>query len=103
MSFTNFHFWFLFQIIFIVYWAIPARCCRLRNLFLLIVSYLLYMNWKPAFAVVLLTVTVICFVGGGICLIYLNKAGAEKYSRLVASDIKDLLNSGRHKDLDSID
>lgn len=34
---------------------------------------------------------------------HLNKAGAEKYSRLVVSDIKDLLNSGRHKDFDSID
>lgn len=34
---------------------------------------------------------------------HLNKAGAEKYSRIVVSDIEDLLNSGRHKDFDSID
>lgn len=64
MSFTSLNFWFLFPIIFIVYWAIPARYCRLRNLFLLIVSYLLYMSWKPAFALVLLAVTIICHRGG---------------------------------------
>lgn len=34
---------------------------------------------------------------------HLNKAGAEKYSRIVVSDIKGLLNSGRHEDFDSID
>lgn len=64
MSFSSLNFWLLFPIIFIVYWAIPARYCRLRNLFLLIVSYLLYMSWKPAFALVLLAVTVVCFWGG---------------------------------------
>ncbi len=76
MSFTNFYFWFLFPIIFIVYWAIPARFYRWRNLFLLIVSYLLYMNWKPAFAVVLLAVTVICFGGG--CLLDIQSDAKKK-------------------------
>lgn len=54
-----------------LYWAIPVGFNRIRNVFLLIVSYLLYMNWKPAFALVLLSVTLITFVGGSIL---------EKYS-----------------------
>lgn len=47
-----------------IYWAIPVKFNRTRNLFLLAVSYLLYMNWKPSFAIVLLGVTTICYWGG---------------------------------------
>lgn len=64
MPFNSFNFWLIFPIIFIVYWAIPKRFHKLRNCFLVIVSYLLYMNWKPAFAIVLLGVTVITYRGG---------------------------------------
>lgn len=35
-----------------------------RKIWLLIVSYLLYMNWKPVFAIVLLAVTLITYFGG---------------------------------------
>ena len=35
-----------------------------RKVFLILVSYLLYMNWKPAYALVLLGVTLITFLGG---------------------------------------
>lgn len=64
MSFTSLHFWLLFPFIFILYWVIPLRYNTYRKLYLIIVSYLLYMNWKPAFAIVLLGVTLITFVGG---------------------------------------
>lgn len=64
MVFNSFNFWLVFPFIFIIYWAIPVRFNRARNLFLLAVSYLLYMNWKPSFALVLLLVTVICYFGG---------------------------------------
>ena len=47
-----------------LYWAIPSRFNRVRNLFLLVVSYLLYMNWKPSSALILFGVTLICYVGG---------------------------------------
>lgn len=47
-----------------MYWAIPVKFHRIRNGFLLIVSYLLYMNWKPSFALVLLGITIICYLGG---------------------------------------
>ena len=36
----------------------------MRKVFLILVSYLLYMNWKPTFAIVLLGVTMVTFLGG---------------------------------------
>lgn len=62
--FNSFNFWLIFPFIFVIYWAIPIKFNRARNLFLLVVSYLLYMNWKPSFAIVLFVVTVICWWGG---------------------------------------
>ena len=67
MAFNDFKFWVTFPIIFAVYWAIPLKWNQWRKMWLLIVSYLLYMNWKPAFAIVLLAVTLITYFGG-LCL-----------------------------------
>ncbi len=64
MTFISFHFWLLFPFIFVFYWAIPTKWNTWRKVFLLIVSYLLYMNWKPAFALVLLGVTLVTYWGG---------------------------------------
>ncbi|MBO2523019.1 MAG: MBOAT family protein [Bacteroidetes bacterium] len=65
MSFTSFSFWFIFPLIFVLYWVIPVKWNTWRKVFLLIVSYLLYMNWKPSFALVLLGVTLVTYLGGG--------------------------------------
>lgn len=43
---------------------IPAKYPRVRNWFLLIASYALYINWKPSFALVLLGVSLITYWGG---------------------------------------
>lgn len=64
MSFTNFVFWLIFPFIFVFYWAIPVKWDTWRKVLLLIVSYLLYMNWKPSFALVLLGVTLVTYWGG---------------------------------------
>lgn len=64
MLFNSFKFLLIFPLIFGLHWAIPARCNQVRKLFLILVSYLLYMNWKPAFALVLLAVTLITYFGG---------------------------------------
>ena len=64
MSFTSLYFWLIFPLIFAFYWAIPAKWNTWRKMLLLVVSYLLYMNWKPAFAIVLLGVTLITYWGG---------------------------------------
>ena len=65
MVFNSFNFWLVFPFIFVLYWVIPSKFNRVRNGFLLLVSYLLYMNWKPAFTLVLLGVTAITYIGGG--------------------------------------
>lgn len=64
MAFNSFNFWFIFPIIFVFYWAIPAKWNTWRKVLLLVVSYLLYMNWKPSFALVLLGVTLVTYWGG---------------------------------------
>lgn len=64
MLFNSFKFLLIFPLIFIVYWAIPARYNQWRKVFLILVSYLLYMNWKPVYALVLLAVTLVTYGGG---------------------------------------
>lgn len=75
MSFTSFSFWFVFPLIFVLYWAIPVKWNTWRKVLLLLVSYLLYMNWKPSFALVLLGVTLVTYWGGRI--IYLRDENEE--------------------------
>ena len=64
MAFNSFNFWLVFPLIFGIYWLIPPKWNQWRKMILVIASYLLYMNWKPAFAIVLLGVTLITFWGG---------------------------------------
>lgn len=64
MTFNSFVFWLVFPFIFVFYWLIPVKYNQLRKVFLIIVSYLLYMNWRPAFALVLLGVTLVTYWGG---------------------------------------
>lgn len=63
MAFNSFHFWFVFPFVFLFYWAIPVKWNTWRKAFLVVISYLLYMNWKPAFALVLLGVTLVTYWG----------------------------------------
>lgn len=60
------------------YWAIPAKQNTWRKVLLIIVSYLLYMNWKPVYALVLFGVTLITYWGGR-----LFEDEADKKQRLV--------------------
>ena len=80
MSFNSFNFWLIFPFIFGLYWLIPEKCNQWRKVFLVVTSYLLYMNWKPAFAIVLLAVTLITYWGG-----YLleDKKSTTKLNRIV--------------------
>lgn len=66
MPFNSFNFWIVFPFIFGLYWIIPSQRNQWRKFFLVIASYLLYMNWKPAFALILLGVTLVTFWGGAI-------------------------------------
>ena len=64
MTFNSFSFWLVFPLIFGLYWLIPAKWNQWRKVFLIAVSYLLYMNWKPTFALVLLAITLVTYGGG---------------------------------------
>lgn len=64
MTFNSFIFWLVFPFIFGFYWLIPTKYNLWRKVFLILTSYLLYLNWKPAFALVLLGITMVTFFGG---------------------------------------
>lgn len=61
MIFNSFNFLVIFPFLFLLYYIIPARKQNLRNIYLLIVSYLLYMNFKPVYAIILFGITVVTF------------------------------------------
>lgn len=64
MLFNTLKFLLVFPLIFGVYWSVPAKYNLWRKWFLILASYLLYMNWKPAYALVLLGITIVTYVGG---------------------------------------
>ena len=63
MIYNSFNFLVLFPLIFLLYYLIPAKYPRVRNWFLLLVSYALYISWKPAFVLVLLGVSLVTYWG----------------------------------------
>lgn len=76
MLFNSLNFWFIFPFVFAIYWTIPSRYNKVRNTFLVLVSYLLYMNWNPAFALALLGVTLVTYYGALIITKTKNKTKA---------------------------
>lgn len=80
MLFNSFKFLLVFPLIFGVYWAIPAKYNQWRKWFLILASYLLYMNWKPVYALVLLGVTLITYGGG---YLFDSQCVEKKKKRLV--------------------
>lgn len=59
MLFNSFAFILFFPVVCIVYFAIPRN--NWRNYFLLAASYFFYMGWKPEYALLLLTSTIITY------------------------------------------
>ena len=57
MIFNSFKFLVLYPLLFLLYYVIPEKYPKARNLFLLAVSYVLYISWKPVYALILLGVT----------------------------------------------
>lgn len=70
MLFNSFSFLLFFPIVCVVYFLIPAKQIRVRNFFLLIASFYFYMNWKPAYALLLFT---------SILITYFAARGIERY------------------------
>ena len=61
MIFNSFQFILLYPLLFLLYYVFPAKWTKARNTYLLFLSYLLYMMWGPAYALILLAVTAITF------------------------------------------
>ena len=108
MLFNSLAFLLFFPIVCVLYYAIPSTRVKVRNLLLLMASYYFYMNWEPAYALLLLTSTVVTYLAAlGIehfkdkrkrkfCLItglVLNLAMLFlfKYYNFFASNIEDAL------------
>ncbi len=68
MIFNSFEFLWLFPIIFCVYYFVTYKTSRcghwhkLSNIFLIAVSYGLYLKWKPVYALVLFGVTIVTYL-----------------------------------------
>ena len=62
MLFNSIAFLLFFPIVCLIYFCIPASQVKVRNLLLLAASYYFYMNWQPAYALLLLTSTVVTYL-----------------------------------------
>ncbi len=62
MLFNSIAFLLFFPIVCLLYFCISAAQIRIRNLFLLVASYYFYMNWEPAYALLLLTSTIVTYL-----------------------------------------
>lgn len=72
MLFNSIAFLLFFPLVCVVYFCIPSAQVRARNVFLLVASYYFYMNWEPAYAVLLLVSTIVT---------YLSALGIERYAK----------------------
>ncbi len=61
MIYNSFNFLVVFPILFLLFYLIPAGKMKWRNGYLLLVSYLLYANWKPVYALILMGVTFVTY------------------------------------------
>ena len=88
MLFNSIAFLFFFPAICIIYYAIPTHLVKVRNLLLLAASYYFYMNWEPAYALLLLTSTVVTYLAAiGISRSYDRK---KKKFYLISSIVLNL-------------
>lgn len=82
MLFNSFNFFVIFPFIFAIYWVIPSKWHPFRKWWLILVSYLLYMNWNPAYALVLLFITIITYTGGLLFGRHLEESKGTRKRRL---------------------
>lgn len=73
MIYNSFSFVVIFPLLFLLYYFIPASKQKWRNYYLLMVSYLLYVNWKPAYALILFAVTSLTYLFARWLEIYNNR------------------------------
>ena len=76
MLFNSLAFLCFFPLVVILYWLFPSRW---RNPMLLLASYYFYMNWKPAYALLILISTITTWVGG----LMINKKKGQRKAWLI--------------------
>lgn len=62
MLFNSLTFLLFFPLVCILYYTIPLKCTKIRNMFLLIASYYFYMNWEPVYALLILFSTITTYL-----------------------------------------
>lgn len=82
MIFNSFNFLIIYPLLFLAYYAIPAKYSETRNFYLLLVSYLLYMNFNSAYAIILLAITVVTYLSARMIETHEKAAGGGKIKML---------------------
>lgn len=77
MLFNSFEFLVFFPIVCLIYFLLPNR--RWQNGFLLVASYYFYMNWKPVYAILIASSTLITYFCG---LLVEKNAGDKKRQKV---------------------
>lgn len=75
MALNSFNFWLIYPFIFGLYWLIPSQYKTFSKVFLVLVSYLLYLNWQPIYALILFAITFISYLSGRVFEDYKNRKG----------------------------
>lgn len=75
MLFNSFQFIIFFPLVCIGYYSIPFKW---RNMFLLICSYVLYMNWIPVYALILLGITLTTYTAARLFELYGSSTSKRK-------------------------
>lgn len=83
MLFNSFTYMLFLPAVVVLYWGLPNRY---RTTLLLVASYIFYMNWKPAYGLLILALTVINYLIG----LALEKFSEKKKSILVGGLIFNL-------------
>ncbi|MCC7531274.1 MAG: MBOAT family protein [Candidatus Melainabacteria bacterium] len=86
MLFNSFTYMLFLPAVVLIYWAIPGRYRGSRATLLLVASYIFYMNWKPAYGLLIFALTVINYALG----LALEKFAARKKQILIAGLIFNL-------------
>lgn len=88
MLFNSFEFLLFFPAVCLIYFLLGKN--KLRNPFLLIASYYFYMNWKPIYAVLILTSTILTYA----CGLLVEKHAGDKRKQKSFLVISLILNFG---------
>ena len=74
MLFNSVGFLIFFPIVVFIFYIIPKK---FQNIWLLVASYYFYMNWKPEYALLLLSCTLVTYASG----IFIEKIRVSKQDR----------------------